>query len=173
VNPVFSNFVAAESGDVTVYFAGSDAGYTSELGLLVDGVPTGITGLNNHTSALGQAFNLGFAPVGASLTFFINVLTTGETYFTDPARNPDAVNHAYAEPFAGGTIGGSSSVFPAGTYIGFEDIGGGGDLDYNDVQFIFQNVAVPGPIAGAGLPALLGLAGAWFVRRRKQKRAAA
>lgn len=27
--------------------------------------------------------------------------------------------------------------------------------------------AVPGPIAGAGLPALLGLAGAWFVRRRR------
>jgi hypothetical protein len=33
-------------------------------------------------------------------------------------------------------------------------------------------IAVPGPIAGAGLPALFGLAGAWFVRRRKQTLAA-
>jgi LPXTG-motif cell wall-anchored protein len=30
-----------------------------------------------------------------------------------------------------------------------------------------QAVAVPGPVAGAGLPALLGLAGVWFYRRRK------
>ncbi len=28
--------------------------------------------------------------------------------------------------------------------------------------------AVPGPVIGAGIPALLGLAGVWFYRRRKQ-----
>jgi hypothetical protein len=33
-------------------------------------------------------------------------------------------------------------------------------------------VAVPGPVAGAGGSALLGLAGVWFVRRRKQRLAA-
>jgi len=33
-------------------------------------------------------------------------------------------------------------------------------------------IAVPAPIAGAGLPVLAGLAGAWFVRRRKQRLAA-
>ncbi len=31
----------------------------------------------------------------------------------------------------------------------------------------FSPVPVPGPIAGAGLPAMLGLAGAWFWRRRR------
>jgi MYXO-CTERM domain-containing protein len=35
-----------------------------------------------------------------------------------------------------------------------------------------STLAAPGPVAGAGLPALFGLAGAWFVRRRKQKLAA-
>jgi hypothetical protein len=30
-------------------------------------------------------------------------------------------------------------------------------------------VAVPGPVAGAGLPALLGFAGVWFVRRRARQ----
>jgi len=32
--------------------------------------------------------------------------------------------------------------------------------------------AVPGPVAGAALPALLGLAGVWFVRRRRKNSAA-
>src|SRR4051794_21181066 len=32
--------------------------------------------------------------------------------------------------------------------------------------------AVPGPISGAGLPALIGLAGAWFWRRRRAEVAA-
>ena len=31
-------------------------------------------------------------------------------------------------------------------------------------------VAVPGPIAGAGLPALIGMFGAWFYRRRRSER---
>ena len=35
----------------------------------------------------------------------------------------------------------------------------------------FNPVRVPGPIAGAGLPALFGLAGAWFYRRRRQQTA--
>jgi hypothetical protein len=35
-----------------------------------------------------------------------------------------------------------------------------------------RTLPVPGPIAGAGVPALFGLAGAWFVRRRKQRLAA-
>jgi hypothetical protein len=39
---------------------------------------------------------------------------------------------------------------------------------YDDSFKISKITAVPGPIAGAGLPALFGLAGAWFVRRRKQ-----
>jgi LPXTG-motif cell wall-anchored protein len=42
----------------------------------------------------------------------------------------------------------------------------------DDVALGRAALAVPGPIAGAGLPAVLGLAGAWFVRRRKQKLAA-
>lgn len=29
-------------------------------------------------------------------------------------------------------------------------------------------IAVPGPVAGAGIPALIAMAGAWFVRRRRQ-----
>ncbi len=35
----------------------------------------------------------------------------------------------------------------------------------------FSPVPVPGPIAGAGLPAMLGLAGAWFWRRRRAQHA--
>jgi hypothetical protein len=43
---------------------------------------------------------------------------------------------------------------------------------YDDSFKISAVTAVPGPIAGAGLPALFGLAGSWLVRRRKQRLAA-
>jgi LPXTG-motif cell wall-anchored protein len=52
---------------------------------------------------------------------------------------------------------------------GFEDLFGGGDLDLDDVRFLITiaSVPVPGPVAGAGLPALLGLGGFVWARRRK------
>jgi hypothetical protein len=171
-------FTATTAGPVTAYFAGSTASYESVLGLRINGVATGVTGLDNHSSAIGDSLVLGTAPVGASLTFFINVLTTGDTFYSNPTLNSDLVNHAYATPFFGGTIPGSASAFsfPAGTYtyVAFEDILHGGDLNYQDLAFVFGNttatpVAAPGPVAGAGLIPLFGLAAAWYGRRRKQK----
>lgn len=44
-------------------------------------------------------------------------------------------------------------------------------LDDISIAQATQPSPVPGPIAGAGLPALVGLAGALFVRRRQQRRA--
>src|SRR5438445_9672217 len=54
-NPVTYTFTAMASGNITAYFAGSTASYVNELGMLVNGVPTGIVGLNNHTSQIGRA----------------------------------------------------------------------------------------------------------------------
>src|SRR5689334_12353508 len=58
-NPVTYTFTAAANGNITAYFAGSTASYDNELGLLRNGVSTGIIGLDNHTSAIGQSLNLG------------------------------------------------------------------------------------------------------------------
>lgn len=163
LNPVTYAFTAASTGDVVAYFWGSTAGYTSTLSLLVNGVDTGISGLDNHASAYGDALNFGSVNAGDSLVFRLNVLSTGDSWYTDTGLNYDGVNHVYSTNFDG------DAVIPVGTFVSFEDLPFGGDFNYNDEDFVFTNVrdqnAVPEPfsalLVGAGL---LGVA----ALRRKQ-----
>ena len=64
-------FTAASTGDIIAYFAipNVTASDTEEIGLLVNGVSTGVFGLDNHASYLGEAFDLGHANAGDTLTF--------------------------------------------------------------------------------------------------------
>ena len=56
INPASYTFTATATGNITAYFAGASAANTSELGMLVNGVSTGLFGLNNQTSAIGSKF---------------------------------------------------------------------------------------------------------------------
>src|SRR5436190_14250871 len=87
VNPNTYTFTAAANGNITAYFAGSTASYDNELGLLVNGVSTGIIGLDNHTSAIGQSLNLGAVNAGDTLTFVLINHTLGMNAYSDPALN--------------------------------------------------------------------------------------
>ena len=176
-NPVTYSFIVPATGNVIAYYGGLRGGYTNVLGLEVNGVDTGITGLNSQTSSQGDSLDFGSFLAGSVLNFYINVLSTGDKFYTDTSRNADGVNHVYAVTFTGGPVNGGSYNFPAGTYVAFEDLKTGGDFNYQDLDFVFTNakavgVAAPGPIAGAGLPVLIGVAGLWFARRRKQGYAA-
>ncbi len=161
-NPVLYTFTATANGDLTAYFAGSGASYNETLGLLVNGVDTGITGLQNHTTPLGTALDFGSVTAGDVLTFFINVQTTGDTFYSNPALNSDGVNHVYSTFYAGGDYG-----IPAGRYVAFEDLNGGGDLNYGDEQFVFANTSatVPEPTSWALMLGGLGLVGGALRRR--------
>ena len=138
--------------------------------MLVNGVKTSIFGLNNQTSSVGEAFNLGPVDAGDTIEFFISDMSTDVDWYSDAADNSDGVNHAYATAFTGDVSG-----IPAGTYVGFEDRGTGGDYDYNDDQFVFNNVASPAvassaPEASTWAMMLIGFAGlgfaGWRVRRK-------
>src|SRR5262245_2725393 len=54
VNPEVYTFTASSTGDIIAYFADSTAGDTNLLGLQVNGVSTGVFGLNNQTSHTGR-----------------------------------------------------------------------------------------------------------------------
>lgn len=128
--PILGQQIYYEGGNVSVTVLPYEAGYTSNLYLFLGGVPVYLA----NSSEVGKVVNLGdlstiygVAP-GAELIFGITVVNTGDTFLMGPAsRNPDNVVHAtidYSE--------GSSSDLAV---FGFEDLFGGGDLDYNDVNF--------------------------------------
>lgn len=169
-NPVTYTFTAPTSGNLIAYFYGSGASFSETLGLLVNNQNRG-TGLENHSSAYGQAFNFGNVSAGDTLVFYIDVKTTGFTYYSDVAMNKDHVNHVYSTSFAG------DGIIPAGTYVGFEDLSQADthwtDNNYRDEQFVFNVAAVPEPATWAMM--LLGFAGIGFLayRRRNPAQAAA
>jgi hypothetical protein len=152
--PTESELVAT-GGEVIVYFAGSTASLDSVLNLIS---PVNVGPFfPNQTTPVGTALSLGTFVAGDILRFRLDV-SSGQSYFSGPASgNPDGVIHvAHAEWAADATI-------PVnGTLVGFEDLFGGGDLDYDDNSFVFTNVrsptSVPEPsslmLAGAGVLAL-------------------
>jgi len=163
-NPDSYSFVAANTGNIVATFAGHTAGFTNLLGLEVNGIATGGLGLNNQLTSIGTTYDFGPVNAGDALTFFISVQNTGLKFYSDKSRNVDGLNHVFATPYAGGDLG-----LPAGTYVGFEDLRGGGDKDYDDLRFIFSNVsqvAVPEPTTWAMLIAGFGMVGFGARRRR-------
>ena len=175
VNPVTYSFTAASDGDITAYFAGSTASYDNELGLLVNGVSTGIVGLDNHSTALGTSLDLGSVHAGDVLTFVLVNHTLGMNAFSDPSMNVSydmpgytgPHNHIYSTPYTA-----TSPIIdsiPAGTFVSFEDLRfPNSDFNYNDEDFVFLNVGVTKTPDSASTAALLGLgfAGLSMLRRR-------
>ena len=168
-----NSFFAASTGDLKGYFYGASAAFTETVGLEVNGILRASNLFNNKSTTAGAAYDFGLVKAGDLLTFILHV-STGDTFYSDQSRNKDGLNHVYTTAYAGGV-----SAIPAGTYIGFEDLRGGGDKDYNDDTFVFTNTttslsAVPlpasAPMFGA---ALLGLAGLGYVAKRKKASATA
>jgi len=177
-NPITYSFTAASDGDIIAYIVGGfSAGFTNELGLLINGVDTSIYGLNNHTSAVGDSINFGFASAGDTLTFVLKNLTLGMSAYSDPGMNGayDGVgapghNHVYSTGYTG-----TSPLFPGvpvGTYVAFEDLPfPGADYNYDDESFVFSNVRATAPEPASLI--LFGLAAAGVASRMRRSRSKA
>ncbi len=161
-----NSFVATADGDITAYFYGSDAGFDSTISMLINGFDTGLSGLPNHSSAQGASVVIGHALAGDVVTFELIVSTApGYFWYSDPTFNSDGLNHVYSTDFS------ASGNIPKGLFIGFEDLPGLGDVDYNDHEFVVTNVtnlnsrSVPDASSTFAL-GLLAIAGLGFMRRR-------
>ena len=147
-NQTTYSFTAAATGDVVAYFAGSGAAYEDRLGMLVNGVLSRAGyGLDDHSSAIGDSFNLGFAHAGDSIVFVLHDLTlNGMNAYSDPTMNGSydldgsvGHNHIYSTAYRGGSA--DLPGVPAGTYVAFEDLQFPlSDFNYFDETFVVTNV---------------------------------
>ncbi len=154
-----ANIYVEETGNVTATYLGHTAGYTNELYLYL---PTNGLGVifNNHTTPVGTTFDLGTFTAGTELVFAIYVLNTGDTFYSgDASRNADGLAHAVVD----------TEYATDAAYVGFEDLLGGGDMDYDDVMFSFTNVGVKVPEPAPLVLLMTGLFGLGM-RRFKSRR---
>ena len=157
--------------DVEVYFINEGALFRNQLFFSTDGVnlenaeivfddvasPLSILAEEDGPLALGQGKSLGSFEGDTFLEFFIKAdganpnRTSPLIFGFEPEDSSDGLQHL---------IG-----YEVGEYVllGFEDIEGGGDLDYNDVVFAVKGVTgetavdVPEPTTALGLGLLGGL----------------
>lgn len=172
--------ILSTAADVRVYFVGEGAGYRNSLGfntagggvtsgnplLIFPDASSGGTRTGSEPLLAGDFVDLGSFAAGTKLDFFLiaNGASGGNQVFsTDGSVNPDGINHVVS--FA--ALSGSYLL------IGFEDLFGGGDRDFNDVLFavdigarnLATLTAANEPAAVAILAAFLGVGG-WVFRRR-------
>lgn len=124
---VLGGSLFSTGGGVWASILGGEAGLTSHLSLYS---PRSQYIGNNRE--VGKVVYLGQFAVGQELLFGI---FNGNTFFMGPgSRNADGVPHA--------TV---NFVAPGVADVGFEDVWGGGDWDFNDVTFRFQGAIAAAP----------------------------
>ncbi len=163
--PLAGQDIYYNGGSLQIEILPSDSAYTSQVFLYTD-AGRFFLGDNKSTGVsinLSDPSALGLSP-GEEFVLGIHVLNTGSDFVMGGAYdNPDGVVHAKVNYRPSRQI----------AMIGFEDLSGGGDLDYNDVRVrVVGNIGIvqiPEPssqiLFGAGLLALVVV-----IRRSRKNR---
>ncbi len=134
--------VIAGKGRVVVDIEASDSGYDNKIYFSTDNFKTRTyIGIDNQTGSV----DLGSFKPGTKIQFGIDN-GQGDFFKTgNKAANPDKFVHAQ-----------TAKTTDGGVRIGFEDLRGGGDKDFNDaiikVRSVAQGVALPAPPAAPAAP---------------------
>lgn len=189
-----SKLILKNDVDARVYFLGEGAGYRNTLGFNTEGggaktgepeiifpnassevsflgtVPTNAKRTAQNPLLPGDFVDIGELDAGTKLDFFLiaDGASGGKTVFsTDQSLNPDGINHVIT--FA--------TVVQGYLILGFEDLLGGGDRDFNDVLFAIDLGAVNiAALTGTPEPATyatMGLfltGGLWAMHKRRKGR---
>lgn len=154
-----TQFHVTKDGEVSAYFIGQSADYTNVLLPVFSDSVAPSNSINNHASVMGQQFDYGYHDKGSFVIFGNIVADTGDSWYSSDSMNSDGLNHMrYAE-----------LTLPDGTsalLIGFEDLKGGGDLDFNDTMVLFTNVS-PVPEPSTYLMMAIGLVVLRFATRSR------
>jgi|GEM_PF-1425387 len=180
-----------KGGDIAVAFIGADALYSNDVYYFMSAgdVTTATFLFNNHTSASGTTADPDDSALnpGDEAIFGICVNRSGASpgpacenaddifYSGNGTLNPDGLAHTivwtradYDAQF--GPL--DPTLFPAdySYVVGFEDILGGGDRDFNDAVFAVKGLTVaPEPLSMTLLATgLIGIGGAGLVRKRRK-----
>ena len=157
-----ASFVTVSAGQALQFtFDGFSAADTDVMRLVFNGQ----TIFDNQTATVGQTVTTAPLPAGTYQLSLTNV-SSGITYSSNPALNPDGAHLGFSNNFADFNLGALPAGAGTAPFYGWEDrpLAATSTLDYNDL--VFSVKAIPEPasllLLGSGLLAL----GA--VRRRQQ-----
>ena len=153
--------LVAAGGDIVIRFEGTSAGYESMISINNVEVDGQSLFFPNFTTPIGTTLDLGPFTAGTYLDIALHVTTPSaeNIWHTGAASvNSDNVIHANVLYDYAGEIG--------RTFVSFEDLEGGGDLDYNDHMFSFTGVATLVPEPKSWVLTLAGLGALTFTARR-------
>ena len=132
-----ATFQVTSNGEVGAYFVGSGALYENQVTANFEGATVDAPSISNRGTS-GDFYSFGVHNAGEQVVFVDHVVDTNNWFYSIDNFNNDGLRHIQYASFI---FEGKPVVL-----VGFEDILGGGDLDFNDTVVMFTNIsAVPEP----------------------------